>query len=133
MLTGDHATFLERHQVLPFSVILEGAQSRMSSYARERWNNGNADFRRDDATVPPQAVYLPYLVADADMTTKLKGRGCVAGGSQSSEQRQTADRNAVDAFCREWPFDISARRRAGARRKTVGGGPRSGQDHTPRS
>lgn len=97
--------------------------------------HANADFWRDDATVPPQAGYLPYLVADADTdtTTKLKGRGCVAGGSQSSEERQTADRNAVDAFCREWPFDISAHRRAGPRRKTVGDGPRSGQEHTVRS
>jgi hypothetical protein len=74
--------------ILPFSITREDAQIRMSNYASERLKYASADFRKDFATALPQAVYLPYLVADVNATTKLKGRGWVAISAQSRSESQ---------------------------------------------
>lgn len=70
--------------ILPFFVTREDAVARMAAYVGARATYANQEFLRDFETPLIRAVYLPYLVADGNVTVRLDGRGWVKRGSSGS-------------------------------------------------
>jgi hypothetical protein len=76
--------------ILPFYITREDAAARMAAYVSTRTTFANEDFLRDFAAPTLQAVYLPYLVADGNVTVRLDGQAWVqrgsSGGSEAGDQ-----------------------------------------------
>ena len=66
--------------ILPFVITRDDAINRMAAYVSQLKNSASPEFISDFARYPIQAVYLPYLVVDANVTVTLEGQAWVDKG-----------------------------------------------------
>lgn len=77
--------------ILPFYITRDDAAARMAAYVSARTTYASEEFLRDFATQPLQAVYLPYLVVDGNVTVRLDGRAWVQRGSYGSSDAGSSE------------------------------------------
>jgi ribosomal protein S27E len=66
--------------ILPFTITRDDAINRMVAYVSGLKNRASPEFIGDFARYPIQAVYLPYLVVDGNVTATLEGQAWVDQG-----------------------------------------------------
>ncbi len=77
--------------ILPFYIKREDAAARMAAYITTRTTYASEEFLQDFAARPLQAVYLPYLVVDGNVTVRLDGRAWVQRGSYGSSDAGSSE------------------------------------------